>query len=71
MNLILRPLEDVNDVTWSIIWCLILLLGGTMYYIYTILKFSYQELKEDGQVRKQGQEGQHETKPGQRDCEES
>ena len=48
MNLILRPLEDVNDVTWSIIWCLIFLLGGTMYYIYTILKFSYQELKEDG-----------------------
>ena len=28
MNLFLRPLEDVNDVTWSIIWCLIILLAA-------------------------------------------
>jgi len=47
MNLFLRPLEDVNDVTWSIIWCLIILLGGVSYYIYTIMKLAYQEL-EDG-----------------------
>ena len=47
MNLFLRPLEDVNDVTWSIIWCLIILLAGVAYYIYTILKLAYEEL-EDG-----------------------
>ena len=47
MNLFLRPLEDVNDVTWSIIWCLIILLAGVAYYIYTIMKLAYEEL-EDG-----------------------
>jgi hypothetical protein len=47
MNLVLRPLHDVNDVTWSIIWSLIILLGGVAYYIYTIMKLAYQEL-EDG-----------------------
>ena len=47
MNLILRPLDDPNGVTWSIIWCLIILLAGVTYYIYTIMKLAYQEL-EDG-----------------------
>jgi hypothetical protein len=46
MNLFLRPLEDVNDVTWSIIWCLIILLAGVSYYIYTIIALAYEELKE-------------------------
>ena len=46
MNLFLRPLEDVNDVTWSIIWSLIILLVGVGYYIYTILSMAYEELKE-------------------------
>ena len=44
VNLILRPLNDVNDVTWSIIISLILLLSGTAYYIYTIMKLAYEEL---------------------------
>ena len=47
MNLLLRPLADVNDVTWSIIWSLVLLLGGVAYYIYTIMKLSYAELEDD------------------------
>ena len=47
MNLILRPLDNPNGVTWSIIWCLIILLAGVAYYIYTIMKLAYQEL-EDG-----------------------
>ena len=47
MNLILRPLNDVNDVTWSIIWCLILLLMGVGYYIYTIMTLAFKGL-EDG-----------------------
>ena len=37
MELFLRPLEDVNDVTWSIIWCLIILLAGVFYVIVYIL----------------------------------
>ena len=47
MNLFLRPLNDVNDVTWSIIWSLIILLAGVAYYIYTIMKLAFEEL-EDG-----------------------
>ena len=37
MNLVLRPLHDVNDVTWSIIWCLVILLAGVLYVIVYIL----------------------------------
>jgi len=48
MNLILRPLNDVNDVTWSIIWCMVILLFGVAYYIAYIMKIAYQEL-EDGE----------------------
>ena len=48
MNLVLRPLEDVNDVTWSIIWCLIILLAGVGYYIYTIMNLAFKELEDDG-----------------------
>jgi anaerobic C4-dicarboxylate transporter len=44
MNLILRPLNDVNDVTWSVIICLITLLCGTGYYIYTIIDIANKEM---------------------------
>jgi hypothetical protein len=71
MNLILRPLEDVNDVTWSIIICMVILLFGTAYYIYTIMSLAYKELEENGQVREQGQEGSIKAESRQRDCEES
>ena len=43
MNLFLRPLEDVNDVTWSIIWCLIILLVGVFYVIVYILGIDERE----------------------------
>ena len=70
MNLFLRPLNDVNDVTWSIIVSMVLLLFGVAYYIYTIMFLAYKEL-EDGQVREQGQEGSIEAESRKRDCEES
>ena len=47
MNLILRPLNDVTDVTWSIIICMLILLFGVSYYIVMILKLSFQELDEE------------------------
>jgi Mg2+ and Co2+ transporter CorA len=47
MNLILHPLKDVNDVTWSIIICMILLLSGTAYYIYTIMSMAFKELDDE------------------------
>ena len=74
MNLLLRPLNDVNDVTWSIIISLIILLAGTAYYIYTIMSLAFKELEDDGQVREQGQKGiceQQETESGQCDSKES
>ena len=45
MNLILRPLHDVNDVTWSIVWCLLILLAGVMYYIVYIMRIAFDEMK--------------------------
>jgi hypothetical protein len=47
MNLFLRPLEDVNDVTWSIVWCLVILLVGVTYYIVYILSMAFDELNHD------------------------
>ena len=46
MNLLLRPLNDVNDVTWSIIISLVILLAGVAYYIYTIMKLAFEELND-------------------------
>ena len=46
MNLILRPHENLNDPTWSVIWSIVLLLIGVAYYIYTIMKSAYEELDE-------------------------
>ena len=47
MNLVLRPLSDVNDVTWSIVISLIILLAGVSYYIYTIMNVAFQELDDE------------------------
>jgi len=68
MNLLLRPLNDVNDVTWSIILCMVILLAGVLYYVAYILRLAFKEMQEDGQVRKQGQEGSIEAESRQRDC---
>ena len=43
VNLILRPLEDVNDVTWSIIWLLVILLAGVLYVVVYILGIDERE----------------------------
>ena len=43
MNLFLRPLEDVNDVTWSIVISLVILLAGVFYVIVYILGFDERE----------------------------
>ena len=43
MNLFLRPLADVNDVTWSIVISLIILLAGVFYVIVYILGIDERE----------------------------
>ena len=52
MNLVLRPLSDVNDVTWSIIWILIILLASVFYVIVYILR--YDELNDVGSNQPEG-----------------
>ena len=46
MNLLLRPLENPNNPTWSIIISLVILLFGVSYYIYTIMKLAFGELED-------------------------
>ena len=74
MNLVLRPLADVNDVTWSVIILLVCGLAFTAYCVIYILRLSFKELNEDVQESEQGQEGdceQQEAEPGQCDSKES
>jgi hypothetical protein len=74
MNLLLKPLEDVNDPVWSVIILLCCGLAFTAYCVIYILRLSFKELNEDVQESKQGQEGdckQQEAEPGQRNSKES
>ena len=43
MELFLRPLEDPNGVTWSIIWMMVILLTGVVYIIVYILGIDERE----------------------------
>ena len=71
MNLILRPLEDNNDPTWSVIISLAILLAGVLYYVVYILNISFKEMQQDGQAQEQEREVRKcEAEPGQRNSEE-
>ena len=54
MNLLLRPLNSVSDVTWSIVICMLLLLFGVTYYIYTIMNMAFAELNDAGSNQPEG-----------------
>ena len=43
MNLILRPLNDINDPTWSVIISIIILLIGVAWVIKYILEIDDKE----------------------------
>tara|TARA_B100000085_G_scaffold178445_1_gene162784 strand:+ start:159 stop:359 length:201 start_codon:yes stop_codon:yes gene_type:complete len=47
MNLVLRPLDNINDPTWSVIISLVILLFFVAFNIYIIMKLAFEEL-EDG-----------------------
>jgi len=47
MNLVLRPLANYNDVTWSIVISLLILLAGVAYYIYTIMSMAFKEFDDE------------------------
>jgi flagellar biosynthesis/type III secretory pathway M-ring protein FliF/YscJ len=68
VELILKPLENVNDPVWSVIILLCCGLIFTLYCVIYILRLSFKELEEDGQVREQGQERSIEAESRERDC---
>ena len=43
MNLLLRPLEDINDPVWSVIFSIMLLLVGVIYVVVYILGVDKRE----------------------------
>jgi len=64
-------MRDINDPVWSVIIILLCGLAFTLYCVIYILRLSYKELQEDGQVREQGQERSIEAESRERDCQES
>jgi len=63
-------MRDINDPVWSVIILLCCGLVFTLYCVIYILRLSFKELEEDGQVREQGQERSVEAESRERDCEE-
>lgn len=47
MELFLRPLNDFNDPTWSVIISLAILLAGVLYYVAYILRMSFSEMSDE------------------------
>jgi hypothetical protein len=64
-------MRDINDPVWSVIILLCCGLAFTLYCVVYILRLSFKELEDDGQVREQGQEGSIQAESRERDCEES
>jgi hypothetical protein len=64
-------MRDINDPVWSVIILLCCGLAFTLYCVIYILRLSFKELEDDGQVREQGQEGSIQAESRERDCEES
>ena len=48
MNLLLRPLNDINDPVWSVIISIIILLIGVSWVIRYILLVDTREAQEHG-----------------------
>ena len=48
MNLLLRPLEDINDPVWSVIFSIMLLLVGVSWVIRYILLVDTREAQHHG-----------------------
>jgi hypothetical protein len=48
MNLLLRPLNDINDPVWSVIFSIILLLIGVGWVVRYILLVDTREAQEHG-----------------------
>ena len=47
MNLLLRPLDNVNDPVLSVIISIIILLAGVSYYIVYIMRMAFSEMNDE------------------------
>jgi hypothetical protein len=47
MELFLRPIEDINDPVWSVIFSILLLLVGVMYIVVYILGTDKRESEDE------------------------
>ena len=56
MNLLLRPLDNVNDPVWSVIICVILALGGALFVVVYILREAFAELENGRSNQPKGRE---------------
>ena len=54
MNLLLRPLDNVNDPVWSVIISIIILLAGVSYCIVYIMRMAFDELNDAGSNQPEG-----------------
>ena len=54
MNLILRPLDNVNDPVWSVIISILILLAGVTYCIVYIMRMAFDELDDAGTNQSEG-----------------
>jgi hypothetical protein len=72
MELFLRPHEDINDVTWSVILLLVCGLIFTLYCVIYILRLAFREMEEDVQETQIKEEGKAvEAVPGKCDGDQS
>ena len=72
MELLLKPLEDVNNPVWSVIILLGCGLIFTAYCVIYILRLAFQEMEENVQTTQVEEEGQTiQTVSGECDGEES
>lgn len=46
MNLLLRPLDNMNDPVWSVIILVIIAVGLALGYVIYILRMAFAELKD-------------------------
>jgi len=46
MNLLLRPLDNVNDPVWSVIIMVIMALGLALFVVVYILRQAFAEMKD-------------------------
>ena len=56
MNLLLRPLDNMNDPAWSVIFMAFLAVVGALFVIIYILREAFAELDDGRSNQREGRE---------------